>query len=70
MPKVPKKAEKTGRPEKSKEDRKDDVIRVRVTADQKALLTAAATRAGSDVSTWLRMVGIREAQEKPGARPA
>ncbi len=63
MAKVPKKTAKTGRPEKLKEDRKDDVIRVRVTAEQKAALTAAATRAGSDVSTWLRMIGIREAQK-------
>lgn len=69
MPKVPKKTAKTGRPEKPKEDRKDDVIRVRVTAEQKAKLTAAAERAGSDVSTWLRMIGIREAQRDAGAKP-
>lgn len=69
MAKALKKTAKTGRPEKTDEDRKDEVIRVRVTAEQKAALTAAATRAGSDVSTWLRMVGIREAQRDAGAKP-
>lgn len=68
-PKVP----KTGRPKKTEKDRKDEVIRVRVTTDQKAMLTAAAERAGYDVSTWLRGLGVREAQrahnEAPEADP-
>lgn len=54
-------AAKTGRPPKG-EDRKGDLIRVRVTAEQKATLSAAAERAGLDVSSWLRALGLREAQ--------
>lgn len=42
-------------------DRKDDAIRVRVTADQKRLFAEASEREGLDVSVWLRMLGIREA---------
>jgi uncharacterized protein (DUF1778 family) len=36
-------------------------IRLRVTGDQKAAMTAAAERAGLDVSAWLRSLGLREA---------
>ncbi len=64
MAKVPKKTAKTGRPEKSDEERKDEVIRVRVTAEQKAAFAAAAARAGYDISTWLRGLGVREAQRE------
>lgn len=42
-------------------DRKDDFIKVRMTTDQKARLIAAANRAGMDVSTWLRALGLRAA---------
>lgn len=51
----------TGRPSKADEDRKDDIIRIRVTAEQKAMFSAAAERAGYDVSVWLRGLGVREA---------
>ena len=43
---------------------KDEVIRVRVTAEQKTMLAAAAERAGYDVSTWLRGLGLREARRE------
>jgi uncharacterized protein (DUF1778 family) len=43
------------------EERKASLIRVRVTAEQKAIFSAAAARAGLDVSSWLRSLGIREA---------
>lgn len=55
-PKVPR-----GRPPKAAEARKDALIRVRVTEDQKTLLQAAADRAGLDVSAWLRALALREA---------
>jgi uncharacterized protein (DUF1778 family) len=53
---------KTGRPKKTKQNRKDDVIRVRVTSEQKVTLTEAADLGGHDVSSWLRGLGLREAQ--------
>jgi len=44
------------------------MVRVRVTAEQKKALTAAADRAGLDVSSWLRAVGLAEAQRADPAR--
>ncbi|MGH9429814.1 MAG: plasmid mobilization protein [Terriglobia bacterium] len=46
---------------KSKAQRKEDSIRIRVTSQQKRALEAAAQRAGLDVSSWLRALGLREA---------
>ncbi len=43
--------------------RKDDLIRVRVSAEQKRVLTNAAGKAGLDVSSWLRALGIEKARE-------
>ncbi len=50
---------------KTKDRRKEDVIRIRVTADQKAALVAAAERTGLDVSAWLRSLGLRAAGRPP-----
>jgi uncharacterized protein (DUF1778 family) len=51
---------------KPKALRKDDMIRIRVTADQKRVLAEAAERAGLDVSAWLRVLGLREAGQRSG----
>jgi hypothetical protein len=51
---------------KPKALRKEDMVRIRVSAGQKRLLVEAAERAGLDVSTWLRVLGLREAGQKPG----
>ncbi len=51
---------------KPSERRKDEVLRVRVTAEQKATFEEAATRTGLDVSGWLRMVGLVAAKEALG----
>ena len=45
-------------------DLKEDLIQIRVTAAQRRLLKEAADRAGLDLSSWLRMVGLRAATEK------
>lgn len=45
---------------KPKAQRKEEAIRVRVTAEQKAVLAETAAREGLDVSAWLRAVGLRE----------
>ena len=54
---------------KPDEARKDDVVRVRVTADQRDALFNAAARAGLEMSAWLRMVGLREAGWTPPVTP-
>jgi len=46
---------------KPKAARKEAVIRLRVTAEQKVRLTEAAARVGLDVSSWLRTLGLRAA---------
>ena len=46
---------------KPKAQRKEDSIRIRVSNEQKTALVEAADRAGLDVSSWLRSIGLREA---------
>lgn len=58
-----------GRPPKAAAARKDALIRVRVTEDQKALLMAAADEAGLDVSAWLRALALREATKGRPSTP-
>jgi uncharacterized protein (DUF1778 family) len=55
------------KPRKPKALLKADSIRIRVNAAQKQALTEAATRAGLGVSSWLLMLGLREADERRGA---
>lgn len=57
---------KRRKPEKA---RKDDQIRIRLTAEQKEAFTEVAERAGLDVSSWLRWLGVREVQRAQGAAP-
>lgn len=51
---------------KAKALRKEEVIRLRCTADQKDLLTEAATKSGLGLSGWLLMVGLRAAKADGG----
>ena len=44
---------------------KDDVVRMRVTAEQKAAITAAAERDGLELSQWLRQLALRAAGVLP-----
>lgn len=46
---------------KPKAERKEDQVRILVTAGQKRRLVAAAIESGQGVATWLRAVGLREA---------
>jgi uncharacterized protein (DUF1778 family) len=55
--KTPKRA--TGKPIK------DDVIRVRLTTEQKAAIVAAAERDGLELSAWLRQLALRAAGVLP-----
>ncbi len=55
-------------PEKMEKPRKDDVVRMRVTVEQKQALENAAAREGLDVSAWLRQLALRAAGALPGPR--
>jgi uncharacterized protein (DUF1778 family) len=46
---------------KPKDERKEEMIRVRVTKDQLAAMTAAAHRSGLELSSWLRSLGMQHA---------
>ena len=47
---------------KTKAERKEDMIKVMVTSEQKRSFMDAAERAGLDLSNWLRSLAIREAR--------
>jgi uncharacterized protein (DUF1778 family) len=49
-------------------NKKDDVVRMRVTAEQKAAILAAAESDGMDVSVWLRRLALREAGVLPSGK--
>lgn len=44
--------------------RKDTNINLRVTEDQKAEMSEAASHAGIALSSWLVMIALREARKK------
>ena len=46
---------------KTKAQRREEQIRIRVTASEKKTLTEAAKRDGLDVSSWLRSAGLKAA---------
>lgn len=46
-----------------KATRKEELVPIRMTADQKSTLAAAAERRGLPLSTWLLTLGLREANE-------
>ncbi len=45
---------------KSKAQRKEELVRVRLTGEQKELFVNSAAGAGLDVSSWLRSLALRE----------
>jgi len=44
---------------------KDDVVRMRISAQQKQALTAGAEREGLELSVWLRQLALRAAGVLP-----
>lgn len=48
--------------------RKEEMVQIRMTADQKEILAAAAERRGVPMSTWLLMLGLREAEADAGKK--
>ncbi len=51
---------------KPRTQRKEEVIRLRCTEEQKNTLTEAAERNGLGISGWLLMVGLRAAKAEGG----
>jgi hypothetical protein len=51
---------------KPKSGRKEESLRLRLTSAQKETFTAAADRAGLDLSNWLRFIATREAERTAG----
>lgn len=49
---------------KPAEDRKDEMVRIRMKMKTKNMLVEAAESDGLDLSSWLRMLGVREAKKK------
>jgi len=47
---------------------KSEVVRLRVSADQKTALTDAAKREGLELSAWLRQLGLKAAGALPEAK--
>lgn len=47
---------------KSDEERREELIKVLVTVNERALLQAAADAAGMTLSTWLRHIGLTKAR--------
>lgn len=46
-----------------KATRKEELVPIRMTAEQKATLAAAAERRGLPLSTWMLMLALREAND-------
>jgi uncharacterized protein (DUF1778 family) len=51
---------------KPRDERKEESIRIRVTATEKAAWEVAAERDGRDLSGWLRFIANREAEVRKG----
>ena len=53
------------RRQRAKVERKEDVLRLRLTSEQKQALVEAATRETLDFSSWARRILLREAGWEP-----
>ncbi|MBC7783003.1 MAG: hypothetical protein H7144_04115 [Burkholderiales bacterium] len=53
---------KRGRPKKAKVERRTNVLRIRLTQEERADLEAAAEKKSLDVSAWGRMVLLETAR--------
>jgi hypothetical protein len=57
---------KTHHKPKAPKPLKDDVVRFRVTSEEKSGLEGAATKEGLDLSSWIRQLALRAAGLLPG----
>lgn len=58
----------SARIKRRKATRKEETVQIRMTAEQKVTLAAAAERRGLPMSTWLLTLGLREANEDAGKK--
>ena len=56
--------ESMARPSKSKSERRENVLRIRLTDAERRVLDRAAEKKALDVSAWARMVLLAEANSK------
>lgn len=56
--------------EKKAKTLKDEVVRMRIPAEQKAAMVKAAEADGLDLSTWLRRLALREVGLLPKQKQA
>jgi len=49
---------------KLKNQRKELLVQIRMTVDQKKVITEAATEAGLNVSSWLRALAVQAAKRR------
>lgn len=59
------KAKRSANPEKA---RKNEIVRFRVTAEQKHAFGDAAAREGLEVSAWLRQLALKASGQLPESR--
>jgi uncharacterized protein (DUF1778 family) len=64
MPTMATTKKKRGAPQKS--EKKDQMLRIRVTEEQKALFESAALYSGQTVSSWIVSLCLREARRIKG----
>lgn len=57
-------------PKKIERVAKDDLLRVRVTAEQKTAMVEAAEREGLELSQWLRQLALRADGMLPESTPS
>lgn len=55
------------RPVKRKAEKKDVILHVRVTEEQKRVLEKAAASVGADLSTYVRMTALERAKRESAA---
>jgi uncharacterized protein (DUF1778 family) len=56
------------RPSANAKPRKDEVVRMRVSSEQKRALTTAAEREGLELSAWLRQLALKAAGALPESK--
>jgi len=54
---------KAGRPKKTKKERRDDVLRIRLTASERHIIDVAAQKNHLDTSAWTRSIILKEAEK-------
>ena len=55
-------------PRDEDEERRDDMVLIRVNREEKRLLTEGARYEGLSVSSWLRQLGLRAARKTAAGR--